>query len=94
MRAVAQIYKRLLEVKPTGQTINVCSGKTHSLREVLTMVKNISGYEIEVKVNPAFVRANDVKILCGDSTRLQSLIGNCDSPSLEDTLRWMMTADA
>lgn len=94
VRAVARIYKRLLEVNPKGQTINVCSGKTHSLREVLTMVKNISGYEVEVRINPAFVRANDVKSLCGDATRLQSLIGIRDSPSLEDTLRWMLTADA
>ena len=93
VRAVAQIYKRLLEVNPTGQTINVCSGKTHSLREVLAMAKNISGHEIEVRINPAFVRANEVKILCGETTRLRSLIGDLKSPSLEDTLRWMLTTE-
>lgn len=92
VRTVAATYKQLLEVKPLGQFINVCSGTTHSLREVLAMAENITGHKIEVRVNPAFVRANEVKTLCGDATRLRSLIGDFDSPTLEDTLRWMLTA--
>jgi GDP-6-deoxy-D-talose 4-dehydrogenase len=94
VRAVAQIYKRLLDVKPTGQIINVCSGKTHSLREVLAIAKIVSGHEIEVRINPAFERVNEVKSLCGDATRLRSLIGDWDAPSLEETLRWMLKVDA
>ncbi len=93
VRAVADIYKRLLEAKPLGQLINVCSGTTHSLREVLAIAENITGHKIEVSVNPAFVRANEVKSLCGDATRLRSLIGHLESPALEDTLRWMLAAD-
>lgn len=93
VRAVADIYKRLLEVKPLGQLINVCSGTTHSLREVLAIAENITGHKIEVRVNPAFVRANEVKSLCGDATRLRALVGDLESPSLEDTLRWMLTGD-
>lgn len=91
VRAVADIYKRLLEVKPLGQLINVCSGTTHSLREVLAIAENITGHKIEVSVNPAFVRANEVKSLCGDATRLRALVGDLESPTLEDTLRWMLT---
>lgn len=90
IRTVAQVYRRLLEVKPVGQVINVCSGKTHSLREVLAMAEKISGHNLEVRVNPAFVRANEVKSLCGDATRLQSLIGELSAPPLEETLRWML----
>lgn len=93
VRTVAAIYKQLLEVKPLGQLINVCSGTTHSLREVLAMAENITGHKIEVRVNPAFVRANEVKTLCGDATRLRSLICDFDSPTLEDTLRWMLMAN-
>jgi nucleoside-diphosphate-sugar epimerase len=93
VRAVADIYKRLLEVKPLGQLINVCSGTTHSLREVLAIAESITKHKIEVRVNPAFVRANEVKTLCGDTTHLRSLIGDLESPKLEDTLHWMLTAD-
>lgn len=93
VRTVADIYKRLLDVKPLGQVINVCLGVTHSLREVLAIAGNITGHKIEVSINPAFVRANEVKSLCGDARRLRSLVGDFESPTLEDTLRWMLTSD-
>jgi len=92
VRAVVRAYRRLIEVCPHGQTVNVCSGRVHSLGEVLQMAEQISGHRLRVDVNPAFVRANEVKILCGDAGRLRSLIGDWDSPPLPDTLRWMLEA--
>jgi GDP-D-mannose dehydratase len=79
----------LLEASPVGETVNVCSGKTASLREVLAMMTGIAGYEIEVRVNPAFVRANEVKSLCGNAGKLGSLVGEGRKIPLEETLRWM-----
>jgi nucleoside-diphosphate-sugar epimerase len=90
VRVVAQAYRRLLEVAPSGGVVNVCSGKTHSLREALKMAESITGHNIEVRVNPAFVRANEVKTLCGDPSRLRALVGELESISLENTLRWML----
>jgi nucleoside-diphosphate-sugar epimerase len=92
VRTVAKIYRRLIEIKPIGQTVNICSGKTYSLREVLDLAENISGHEMDVRVNPAFVRANEVKSLCGDVTLLYSLVGEREFLSLEDTLYWMLTS--
>lgn len=92
VRAVAQAYRRLLETCPAGETVNVCSGKANSLREVIAMVERISESSMQVQVNPAFVRANEVKTLCGDSTKLRSIIGEWATPPLEDTLRWMLQA--
>ncbi|KTC51727.1 GDP-6-deoxy-D-lyxo-4-hexulose reductase, partial [Pseudomonas fluorescens ABAC62] len=80
VRAVVQAYRGLLEVRPLGQTINVCSGVTHSLREVIEMCKTITGHEIDVQVNPAFVRANEVKTLCGNNARLRSLVHDWKTP--------------
>lgn len=91
VRTVAQAYRRLLEVKPLGQVVNVCSGSSHSLREVIAMAENITGHKIEVRVNPDFVRANEVKHLGGNSAYLQSLIGEVAAPPLEETIRWMLT---
>ena len=93
VRAVASAYRRLLEVRPIGETVNVCSGRLHSLREVISMAEEITGRQIEVRVNPAFVRANEVRTLCGDPSRLQSLIGDWQMPPLTETLRWMLEAD-
>jgi nucleoside-diphosphate-sugar epimerase len=90
VRAVVAAYRRLLEVCPAGETVNVCSGRTHSLRQVLSMAEDIAGHSIRVEVNPAFVRPNEVKTLCGDPTKLWSLIGTWDTPPLAETLRWML----
>jgi GDP-6-deoxy-D-talose 4-dehydrogenase len=92
VRAVAVAYRRLLEVKPAGETVNICSGVPHSLREVFDIAKTITKQEIAVRVNPAYVRDNDVKFLCGDPARLRSLIGNWQTPPLEETLRWMLSS--
>lgn len=92
VRAVAQAYRRLLETCPAGETVNVCSGTTHSLREVIAMVEGIAGRSIRVEVNPAFVRANEVRTLCGDATTLRRIIGDWATPPLEGTLGWMLGA--
>lgn len=92
VRTVARIYRRLVEASPVGETINVCSGQATSIRELIQLMENISGYDVEIKVNPAFVRSNEVKQLCGDTQKLTSVIGNYTMPPLEDTLRWMFHA--
>lgn len=90
VRSVAMIYRRLVETCPAGEAVNICSGRTKSLAEVLEMARQITGRAIRVKVNPAFVRANEVKTLAGDPSKLQSLIGDWPHIPLADTLRWML----
>jgi GDP-6-deoxy-D-talose 4-dehydrogenase len=99
VRNVVQAYRRLLEApNAVGQTFNVCSGKAWSLNEVLGMVREISGNDFEVRVNPAFVRANEVKTLLGSRAKLDALSPATSSPvteiPLHDTLRWMLEAAA
>ena len=92
VRVVADTYRRLLEVKPLGRTVNVCSGNSYALHQVLAIAEKISGHSIEVRVNPLFVRTNEVKALCGDVSFLESLIGETKLPALEETLSWMLAA--
>jgi nucleoside-diphosphate-sugar epimerase len=92
VRMVARCYRRLLAVAPVGQTFNVCSGQAYSLGEVLEMMGEIAGYQIKVRVNPAFVRANEVVRLVGDNRRLSAAIGPLEPVALADTLRWMYSA--
>lgn len=94
VRAIVSAYRRLLERRPAGEVVNVCSGRTHSLREALAICGRIAGYEIDVRVNPAFVRANEVKVLCGNPGRLTNIIGAWETLPLEETLRWMLTEAA
>lgn len=90
VRAVASAYSRLLAACPSGQTVNVCSGRTYSLRQILEIAGKIAGYEIEVRTNPAYVRANEVRSLMGSADRLREIIGEWESPDIRTTLEWML----
>jgi nucleoside-diphosphate-sugar epimerase len=92
VRMVATSYRRLLAVAPAGEAFNVCSGRSHSLANLIDMMSDIAGYRIEVQVNPAFVRANDVLTLSGSNAKLQRAIGPVASAPLVETLRWMYEA--
>ena len=90
VRFVAGAYRDLLAVECAGQTLNICSGRPYSLRAIVAMMENIAGYKIEMRVNPAFVRENEVKILIGSNARLTALIGERNQIALPDTLQWMV----
>jgi nucleoside-diphosphate-sugar epimerase len=92
VRAVVRAYRRLLETDGDDDMFNICTGSPHSLRDVLAAMVEIAGYDIEVRVNPAFVRENEIRRLAGDPSRLQSRIGAMPHFSLSDTLRWMYQA--
>ena len=97
VRNVVQLYRQLLEAPAAvGQTFNVCSGQAWSLNDVLTMAREISGHDFEVRVNPAFVRQNEVKTLVGNRAKLDAVVGQLPDPipeiALRDTVRWMLEA--
>lgn len=92
VRMVAKSYRRLLAAAPSGEAFNVCSGQPHSLEGLIDLMSDIAGYRIEVHVNPAFVRANEVLTLTGSNAKLAGVIGKVEPTPLLDTLRWMYTA--
>lgn len=92
VRVVANAYVRLLQLVPAGETFNICSGEAVSLGAVLAMMAEIAGYSIQVRVNPAYVRANEVKSLRGSNQKLTKSIGKIDTIPLKQTLRWMYEA--
>ncbi len=90
VRAVADAYRRLLELRPVDATLNICTAQAHSLREVVALCEKITGHSIEIKVNPDFVRENDVRVMTGDNSRLMALLGDWHTYDLEETLAWML----
>ena len=90
VRFVSKVYHKLLEKAPPGETINICSGISTSLRQILDMCRNITGQNLEVSINPVFIRSSEVKTLCGDPTKLKALLGTWDPLPIENTLAWML----
>ena len=93
VRTVVDVYRRLLEFRPLGETLNVCTGQIHSLREVVSLCEKITGHTIKIQVNPEFVRANEIRILRGSNNRLNQLIGKSKAYQLEETLTWMLSGE-
>ena len=89
VRMVARAYRRLLETDCAGETFNICSAQPYSLRSIVETMEEIAGYRIAVRVNPAFVRASEVKSLIGSAEKLQARVGDLQAIPLRDTLLWM-----
>lgn len=92
VRFVCAAYLQLLQKATPGEVVNICTGKPVTLKAVLALLSQITGHQLQVKVNPAFVRANEIHRLCGSPAKLVSVAGELESPALEDTLRWMLEA--
>ncbi|MEX3931251.1 GDP-mannose 4,6-dehydratase [Paraburkholderia phymatum] len=91
VRTVAKLYRALLESDAESQVVNICSGKPYTLEQVLEMVSEASGQKLEVQVNPAFVRENEVKTLIGCPERLHALVPGIEAIDLRSTIQWMVT---
>lgn len=89
VRAVASAYRGLLEARPVNSVFNVCSGHAVSLREVIAQIEAITGHTMEVRVNPAFVRANEVRTLTGGAAKLKAVLPAWEPIELSRTLGWM-----
>lgn len=92
VRMVAAAYRALVMKAPIGQVFNVCSGSAVSLQRILALMAEIAGYKIDIRVNPAFVRHNEVKRLQGCSGKLSAVIGELMPIPLRETLQWMYDA--
>ena len=94
VRDVAKTYRHLSAQAPVGEIINICSGTAISLQECLTLACQITGHQIQVNVNPAFIRENEVRRLSGDRTKIGALVGQDSLRDFEETLGWMLFAGA
>lgn len=93
VRSVVRAYRLLLEANSAGLTLNVCSGIGHSLMDIVAMLHALTGHSPQIRVNPAFVRGNEVRSLIGNHDALERVIGEMPVIPLRETLEWMLVAD-
>jgi len=84
---ICEVYKHLLECGDDSTMVNICSGRGIKLLDVITMMNAIAGYDIEVQVNPAFVRKDEIKSLTGSEKKLLKIIGKVEQKPFEKTLK-------
>ena len=72
-------------------TVNICSGESYSIREVISICKKITGHKIKIKINDNLKRKLDSPNIIGNPYKLNSIIGNYKFTKLEKTLEWMLS---
>ncbi len=86
-RDAADALERLLALSPRQQTIvNVGSGRSVSVADLIAACERIVGQPIEVEVESGRRRATDRAELVADSALLQSLTGWAPERTLDETL--------
>jgi len=89
VRSVADAYAGLALATDVPPVVNVATGAVSSIGDILEKLTAISGHQIAVEVNQAFVRKGDVEVLGGDATLLRETLPDWAPRSLADTLQWM-----
>ena len=72
---VARAYRYILSRGQPRSVYNICTGTGISIAEMVRMLIDISGMDIELKTDPDLFRPADVEFQVGDSSRLRSLMG-------------------
>jgi GDP-4-dehydro-6-deoxy-D-mannose reductase len=75
VRDVVRAYVLLLDKGRRGETYNVCSGRTVSLREGLEALIGLAARPVEVRRDPARLRKTDIPHLAGDGSKLRRETG-------------------
>ena len=98
VRTVCDAYLALVEEDNVGQTFNICSGQSFTLQYVVKRLEQLTGHNLEIRINPAFIRANEVHRLCGNPDKLDQHLMRCKHslfrPLLDETLSWMLNESA
>lgn len=94
VQMVCDAYLLLLAHGEPGETYNICSGRPYALRRIIETFARMTSHDLRIKINPAFVRANEVHRLCGDPQKLHALLSRqvaaLNEPALEETLGRML----
>jgi GDP-4-dehydro-6-deoxy-D-mannose reductase len=75
VRDTVRAYRLILERGQPGRAYNVCSGHAVAVRELVDRLLARARVPIHIRVDPQRYRPNDIPLLLGDPTRIQTELG-------------------
>ncbi|HEY5312002.1 MAG TPA: NAD-dependent epimerase/dehydratase family protein [Pirellulales bacterium] len=92
VRDAVAAYAALVERGRPGQIYNVCSGSSHSLREILDTMLGLAGVRPTIVADGSQPRAGDLADVYGSLARLKGAIGWRPTTPLNQSLADMLAA--
>ena len=92
VRWIAEVYTCLLATPAIGiRNINLCSGRLIAIKEIITILQDVTGHEINIETDQGLMRQADIKRQCGDNKKLFELLPALSPPiAFEKTIQWMV----
>lgn len=90
VRDICEIYIKFLENIRVSDTVNVCSGKSYSIKDIIEICEKLTGHHIDIIINTNLKRKKEINQIVGNPKKLNSMVGNHKFNNLEDTLRFML----
>lgn len=92
VRRVIEAYWRLISGTVEPNTVNICSGRTVHLSDILIIMEEISGRRVEAVKDKSLFRRDEPHVIVGSSSRLEFLVGPLPNPDFRETLSNMYRA--
>jgi GDP-4-dehydro-6-deoxy-D-mannose reductase len=86
VRDTIRAYTSILERGIPGRPYNVCSGRTITIRELLDRLLARARVPVNVRVDQARLRPNDVPVILGNPARIRTELGWSADIPLDQTL--------
>jgi nucleoside-diphosphate-sugar epimerase len=92
VRWIAEVYTCLLATPANGiRSVNLCSGRLIAIKEIITILQDVTGHEINIETDQGLMRQADIKRQCGDNKKLFELLPALSPPiAFEKTIQWMV----
>lgn len=84
---VCEVYFKLMKSEVHSEIVNIASGKTHSLQEIITQFETEFNHSIAVKINPLFIRKDETFRLAGSTQKLSTLIDLPKNNSIDAVIK-------
>ena len=90
VRDTVRAYRAIVERGASGRPYNVSSGRAYAVGEVVARLVKKARVPVQVRVDPARYRPNDILLLVGNPARIRDEIGWTPAIPLERTLDDML----
>ena len=71
---ITECYYKLAFSTYSSEIVNMCSGKVYSLEEVINLSSEITNHQLEICINPDYIRKDEIFKLSGDPDKLYKMI--------------------